>query len=310
MSSKELDNSKAILFMLLHAFAVASLLALMKLLTKDLNSAQVVFFYKSSLFILVLPWVMRGGFINNLKTKKIKLYIFGSVLGTSATLALMYAVKHVPLANATILGYLEKILLVLAGFVLFKEKVNSKKIIAILVSFFGAFIITVPYTKEIDSFNIYYLFIFASIILWVSYCITVKYLGKTEGIKTQTFYAIGLSSIFSLPFAFINWGGGDETIWSNIFYPKGLISFAEIGLDIKHVPLILLAALCYLVVSISFFKSMKYGDLSVITPFGYTKVIFAGILGSIFFQEYPSMQHLLGYFIILGAVWYIAKDKL
>ena len=298
MSSKELDNSKAILFMLLHAFAVASLLALMKLLTKDLNSAQVVFFYKSSLFILVLPWVVKGGFINNLKTKKIKLYIFGAVLGTSATLALMYAVKHVPLANATILGYLENILLVLAGFVLFKEKVSNKKIIAILMSFFGAIIITVPYTKEINSFNIYYLFIFASIILWVSYCITVKYLGKTEGIKTQTFYAIGLSSIFSWPFAFINWGGCDETIWSNI-YPQGLISFSDIGLDTRHVPLILLAALCYFVVSISFFKSMKYGDLSVITPFGYTKVIFSGILGAIFFQEYPSMQHFIFYFIII-----------
>lgn len=297
MPLKELNNSKAILFMLVHAFAVASLLALMKLLTKDLNSAQVVFFYKSLLFILILPWVLKNGFINNLKTKKIKLYILGGVLGTSATLCLMHAVKHVPLANATILGYLEKILLVVFGFVLFQEKVSSKKVITILLSFFGAFIITLPYAKKIDSFNVYYFFIFASIVLWVSYCITMKYLGKTENIKTQTFYAIGLSSIFSWPVAFINW---------NL---REVISFSDIGLKMDHIPLILMAALCYFVVSISFFKSMKYGDLSVITPFGYTKVIFAGILGFIFFREYPSREQLLGYLIIIAAVWYIAKDN-
>ena len=301
MSLKELNNSKAIIFMLVHAFAVASLLALMKILTKDLNSAQVVFFYKTSLLILVLPWVLNNGFFNNLKTKKIKLYIFGSILGTSATLCLMYAVKHVPLANATILGYLEKILLVMVGFFLFKEKISNKKIIAILLSFLGAFIITVPYTKKIDAFNVYYFFIFASILLWVGYCVTVKYLGKTENIKAQTFYTIGLSSIFSWPVAFIDWVGGD---------PQGVISFSDIGLNMKHIPLILMAALCYFIVSISFFKSMKYGDLSVITPFGYTKVIFSGILGYIVFGECPSTEQIIGYSIIIAAVWYVSKDNI
>lgn len=292
MKSKEYDNPKAIALMILHAFAAATLLMLMKILVKDIKSSQVVFFYKLTLLVLIMPWVLKEGYLA-LKTNRLKTYFFGGIFGTSATLCLMYGVQYLPLANVTILGYLEKVLLVAIGLFFYKEKLNNKKIVAILVCFIGAVIVSLPEAKSFLLFNKYYIYIYASIILWVIYCLIVKSLSSTENIKSQTFYTILFSTLFSFPVAFIKWQG---------FIP---LEFIECEVTIKHIPIIMLTAICYFVISVSFFKSMKLGNLSVITPFGYTKIIFAALYGLIIFQEYPSSEKILGYALIILASWYL-----
>jgi S-adenosylmethionine uptake transporter len=291
------SNRLGIIFMLLHALAVAVLFSAVKLLTKNIGSAQVVFFYKATSLLLILPWVFRNGFIN-LKTKRVKTYIIASIFGTSASLCLMYGIKYLPLANVTSLGYMEKILLILIGIFYFKEKVNLGKVLAILLAISGAIIVVYPYIG-FASFNYYYLFIFASIILWVAYCLIIKSLGKTETVKTQAFYTIFLSSIIAMPFAFIDW------------HQINFISLESIGIEYRHIPLILLMSICYFAISISRFKSFQYGDLAVVIPFGYTKIIFSGLLGMIIFKNYPLEHEYIGYILIIisGVYMSISSKK-
>ena len=287
------NNFKAIIFMLLHALSGAILFTVVKTLSKDISSSMVVFLYKLSLLFMILPWVLKNGFAS-LKTTRIKTYIIGGIFGTSATLCLMHGIKYIPLANATALGYLEKILLIMVGIFYFREKISKDKIIAIILSFVGAMIVVFP-RLNLQGYNPYYCFIFASIILWVAHCLAIKSLGKTENVKTQTFYTIFLSTLLSFPIAFINWQDGS------------FIDFESIGLELKHLPLIISTAICYLVLSISAFKSFQCGDLAVISPFGYSKIIFAGLLGAALFNEHPSISNYIGYIIIALSSWYLAK---
>lgn len=286
------DNFKGIMFMLLHAFAASVLFSLVKLLSQDISSSQIVFFYKFLLLLIILPWIFKDG-LKNLYTTRIKTYIIGGIFGTSATLFLMHGIKYIPLANVTALGYMEKILLIIIGVFYFKENLSYKKIIAIVLSFIGAVIVIFPQLK-FKEFNTYYYFIFASVILWVAYCLVIKSLGKTESIKTQSFYAILISSLLSAPIAFIN-------------YSDGIISLAEQSIELKHLPLLLLIAMCYLTLSISNFRSFQCGDLAIISPFGYTKIIFSGLLGIILFNEYPMINSYVGYLVIAISSWYLAK---
>ena len=294
------DNIRGIGFMLLHALAAAILFASVKTLTKDINSSQVVFFYKFSLLLIILPWVFKDG-LKSIYTKKIKTYLIGSLLGCSATLCLMHGLQYLPLANVTSLGYMEKILLSLIGIYYFKEKIILSKILATFISLIGAIIVIYPNINHghFYGFDHHYCFIFVSIILWVSYCLTIKSLSKTEELKTQSFYTIFFSTLISIPVAFINWQqNGLE-----------LISWQSIGLELKHIPIILLMALSYFTISISAFKSFKYGELSIIAPFGYAKIIFSGLLGMILFNEYPAMHEYIGYVFIAISGWYIARKK-
>ncbi len=290
--------------MLLHALAVATLLSLMKLLTKDLSSNHVVFFYKGLLCLMILPWAVKDG-LKDLVTKRLGVFIVGALFGTVATLCLMAAIKHLPLANVVILGYMEKILLTAVGFFYFKEKISKGALIAIVLSFIGAVIVVYPEINKESNFNGYYYLVFVSIILWVLYSLIVKYLGKTESIKVQVFYTTLFSMLFSMPVAFVNWQT-KVFMGLELLYPMGLISWQAFSLDLQYLPLIFLLSICYLIISISLFKSFLYGDIVIVMPFGYTKIVFAALIGLIFFAEYPTLYNCIGCLIIIFSSSYLA----
>jgi drug/metabolite transporter (DMT)-like permease len=300
----EPNNFKGISFMLLHALAVATLLSLMKLLTKDLSSNHVVFFYKGLLCLMILPWAVKDG-LKDLVTKRLGVFIVGALFGTVATLCLMAAIKHLPLANVVILGYMEKILLTAVGFFYFKEKISKGALIAIVLSFIGAVIVVYPEINKESNFNGYYYLVFVSIILWVLYSLIVKYLGKTESIKVQVFYTTLFSMLFSMPVAFVNWQT-KVFMGLELLYPMGLISWQAFSLDLQYLPLIFLLSICYLIISISLFKSFLYGDIVIVMPFGYTKIVFAALIGLIFFAEYPTLYNCIGCLIIIFSSSYLA----
>lgn len=288
------NNFLAINLMIIHAFAGASLFVLMKFISKSLSSNQTVFLYKSFLLILLMPWFLYQGGLNNLKTKKFNIYLLGSIFGTSATLCLMHALHHVPVANATILGYLEKILLISIGVGYYKEKITTKMVIAIIACVAAAISIVIPKINNQFEFNIYYLYVFLSIFLWVAYCLTIKYLGEQDNIKCQTFYNTLLSSIFS---------------FLVLFYfkqmDKPILDYNKI---IKIIDLIILVSFMYMVVLLSLIKSLREGDLSIITPFGYSKPVFAAILAFFVFNEIPTKVQIFAYLVIIFSSWYLATQ--
>lgn len=294
-TSSHHNNFKGIMFMLLHALSASMLFALVKLLSKDISSNQIVFFYKFILLLIVLPWVLNNG-LKAFHTTRLKTYLVSGIFGTSATLCLMYGIQYIPLANVTALGYMEKILLVIIGVLYFKEKINLKKTTAVIFSFFGAIILVLP-KLNLDNFNTHYYFIFAAVLLWLLYCLTIKSLGKTEKLTTQTLYNIFISTVLSAPIAFID-------------YSNGIISLATQTINLTHLPFLILTSLCYLIVCTSNFKSFQCGDLSIVGPFGYTKIIFSGLLGMLFFNEYPPLNNYIGYIVIGLSSWYLAKTTL
>lgn len=291
-TSPHYNNFKGIMFMLLHALSASMLFALVKLVSKDISSNQIVFFYKFILLLIVLPWIFKNG-LKVFYTKRLKTYIISGIFGTSATLCLMYGIQYIPLANVTALWYMEKILLVIIGVIYFKEKINTKRVLAIILSFIGAIIVVIP-NLNLNNFNTHYYFIFAAVILWLLYCLTIKSLGRTEKLTTQTLYNIFISTILSGPIALLSYSNGD-------------IEWATHSIELNHLPPLILTSLCYLIVCTSNFKSFQCGDLSIVSPFGYTKIIFSGLLGMIFFNEYPSINSYAGYIIIGLSSWYIAK---
>lgn len=278
------NNAKGIGFMLIDAISVSILFASVKFLAKDISSNQIVFLYKLITLIVISPYILKDG-LRYLITQKITLYIIGGLLSTIASLCLMYGMQHVPLANATALNYLEKVLLAIIGITYFKEKYTHLKLIAILASFTGAVIVVQPaaFYEGISFSNLdkNYIYIFISIVLWVLYCITVKMLGRTEHTKTQLFYAVLISTAVSLPAALSNWNSD------------------QLGYD--QFAILILISSCYLIRSVSSFKAMKHGDLSIVIPFGYSKIIFTSIIGALIFNESPSFASYIGYCIIIAS---------
>jgi drug/metabolite transporter (DMT)-like permease len=285
------NNKFAILYMLTHALAGASLYATMKIITQTIDSNLAVFLYKTILLFGLMPWFFINGGIKNLVTKKFNIYLLGAVFSTSATLCLMFGIKNVPIANATLIGYLEKILLILVGIYYYKEKITLKMLSAIILAIISAIIIVIPKLNQQFYFNQSYLFIFLSVFLWVAYCLVIKYLGTQDSLKCQTFYNTLLSSLFAM-----------LSLW--LFNDKNIPFFPL--QEIKTIlPLLVITSILYMVVLLSLIKSIRTGDLAIITPFGYTKSVFAAILGYLIFGDVPSNIQILAFFLISFSSCYL-----
>lgn len=316
-------NLYGILYMLLNAVAISVLYAAVKELRVELDSNLVVFVYKFTLFILILPWVLKEGF-KGIKTDKLLLHTSRGFLSISGSLCLFYAIKYIELSDITAMGYIEQVLLVLVGIIFFKEKSSISKILAILMSFLGAVVViypdiiqftawNIPYLSSIGfkgEFNKYYIFVFLSIFFWGSNCIVIKFLGKTEKTKSQMFYVLLVSCVLTYPLAFFHWADA-QVMGMDIKYPIYHLSFSDLGLAWHHVPYLGLLALCYFIHSVAFYKSLTYAEFSTVIPFDYSRLIFTGIFGYIFYQELPDEGSYFGYLLIVvsGVILVRAESK-
>ncbi len=274
-----------IVLMLLHAFAMASAHTFGAKLTKVMNPDQVAFIYRFSVLFAILPWCSQGGFINNLRTKRIVLHFARGVFSGLGSICFYHAVRIINVSDASAISYLEQVLVLCVGFFYFKEKVTLGKVIMIICGIIGTVMIIKPGFREFDG---HYVFLFMAICFWAMNNISIKVLGKTERSKTQVFYATLFSSLLALPLAMSHtW---PTFHWSFIKY-------------------IIILGFFHFLHSIAFFKALKIADLTVLMPFDYTRIIFTSILGYMVLGSEPDMFSLLGYIlIILGGTYLIIEE--
>ena len=301
------NNLAGISLMLLDSIAIATLYALTKFVTQDIKSSYVVFLYKFFLLILVLPYVLHKGGFQNIRTPHFKVHLLRGFFSVGGSLCFMYGLQFVRLLDATVLQNFEQVILVVVGILFFHEKMSTTKIVCIVISVIGVMIVVNPDIVYMDSFNILsteinhgYVFILLATIFWVCNNIVIKKLGQKSTNKAQLFYLMLFSSIFAYPVAFLKWGAFDLGGIS-ILIPMEAINIMKIGISITHIKFILFMSLCYLIHSVSLFNAFKFGEFSVVMPFVYFKLVWAGIFGYLIFSSTPHPASWIGYFFITVA---------
>ena len=146
-----MNNSSllGIIFMLINTFSLSILDITAKHLKTNMNAAQIVFFYKSSLLLLMLPWVLKEG-LAGLKTTKIKIHLFRSFFSVMGSICFVHGLYYVDMADAAALENIQYIMIIVIGMVFFKEKCTKTKVFATIFGFMGAIIIVCP---DIINFN-------------------------------------------------------------------------------------------------------------------------------------------------------------
>ncbi len=308
------NNVYGILFMLLNACVIAALYTIMKAFTKSVDSSQAVFFYKFSLFLILLPWIFKKG-VSSIYTKKLWLHGLRGLFSIAGSLCLMRALKHIDMMDATALGYMEQVILMVVGIVYFKEKLTRTKVLCMLFSLLGALIIVYPsilifpsdsyipllFQEKDFKVNYYYLLVLASVAFWASNSVVIKFLGKSDGSRTQVFYVLLFSSIISYLAAFVHWYPVEVIGSFMLWVPYQVVPMSSIGLKMEHGIYIILLACCYFVHSIAFYKAIAYADISTVIPFDYSRLIFTGMLGALLLGEMPEAISYIGYSLILFA---------
>ena len=270
------ENFRGAVLMMICMAAFVLNDAFVRLAGDSLPLAQILF-YRGLLttITLVLVALYTGVFKLKVPRQDKWLIFFRSVTEALTAYFLLTAVMNMPFANVTAILQILPMTVTLAAAIFFKEKVGLFRILLIFLGFFGVILIINPAK---DGFNMYAGYALISVFLIT----TRDLLSRKLSVDVSTLIPTVSASFGVLLFSII------LTI-NTAFQPLNLENSFFIGS----------AAFFIIFGYYTAVLVMRAGEISFISPFRYTAVLFALILGFIFFNERPDKTALLGMIIVM-----------
>ncbi|WP_428034419.1 DMT family transporter [Amphritea sp.] len=236
--------------------------------------------------LIMLPWLGRKG-ISALKTEKPGLHLARGLSGWLCFYTYYLALNEIPLGEASLLRNSAPLIVPLLVLIWLKYRMPLFHWLPVVIGFIGIGLVLKP---DGSHFNPWHLAAVASAILLSVSIVTTRMLTLTEPINRILFYYFALSALFSLPLALSQWR------------PVPLAS----------VPLMIGISLSIWCTMWLYTKAYSYAKATVIAPISYFGVLFAGLLGWLFWQQVPDMIAVVGAALVIaggiGSVW-LGREK-
>ena len=250
--------------------------AFVRLAGDSLPLAQILF-YRALLTTITLVLVAFYTGVLKLKVSSQDkwLIFFRSVTEALTAYFFLTAVMNMPFANVTAILQILPMTVTLAAAVMFKEKVGAFRILLIFLGFLGVILIINPAK---DGFTIYAGYALISVLL-----ITIRdLLSRKLSVDVPTLIPTVSASLGVLLFSIL-------LITKTAFQP----------LNLQNSFFIVAAAFFIIFGYYTAILVMRSGEISFISPFRYTAVLFALMLGFVFFDEQPDGIAFLGMTIVI-----------
>jgi drug/metabolite transporter (DMT)-like permease len=249
--------------------------AMIKHLSTSLNQSQLVFFRNFFSLLVLLPWIYSAG-LTGLKTQKPGLHILRASTGLLSLYCFFSVLAHIPLAQAMMALLMAPFFIPLIARVWLKEPISGKSLLAICLGFAGAAVILRP-TE--DSMNIYIaLALLCAALVAVSKC-AIRKMSDTESSLRIVTYFTALATLFSLFPVIANWQPIAPENWLQLLFMGSLASSGQMLMT----------------------KAFRLASPVTIGLLTYSNVLFASLLGYIFWQEPLSQGLLVGSILIVLA---------
>ena len=281
------EKQQGILFIILAGFFFASMSFFVRL-SGDLPTMEKAFF-RNAVAVLVAAFMLartKEGF--HVQKGSWPDLLMRSFCGTVGLICNFYAVDHMNIADANILNKLSPFFAVLMSYFILKEKANKVEWACVAVAFIGAVFVVKP------AFNMQFVNAMIGVIgglgAGIAYTFVRKLGKKGERGPIIVMVFSTFSCLCTVPF---------------------LIS--------EFQPMKAVQLLCLLMAGVSaaggqifITKAYTKAPAKEISVFDYTQVLFAALLGFVFFGQIPDWMSLVGYLIIIGSAifkWnYLRKE--
>jgi len=239
---------------------------------------EVVFFRVLVGVLVLLPWLVSVG-LEGLKTTKLKLHSFRSLLMGIGMIFWFTALARLPLADAIALHFTLPLFLVIFAWSFLGEKVIIARLTATFIGFIGALVIIRP---GLNEFSIATLFVLVSAALYAGNHTISRSFAQTEGPEATTFF---MNAMILVPtgICLVFW-------WKT----PTLIDFAWIAVTgifgtTSHIFLM---------------RAYQFAEASVLAPIDFLRLVFSGLAGYIIFGQISDFWTWVGATIIFLAAWY------
>lgn len=251
--------------------------ACVKLLAETVPLFQVVFLRGVIVTIMLAVFVqMTTGLRFAMPPRDRKLVALRTVAEVAAMATFLLALTNMAIANATAILAALPLMVTLGAALIFGDTVGWRRWSAIGVGFVGVMMIVQPGT---DGFNGWSLLALASVVIITGRELLTR--AFSPAVPTMTVAVLTASAVGLF--------GGLASLAS----PWVALTLREIGL--------LLAASGFIVGGyVTSIAVMRMGDVGFVSPFRYTSLVFALVLGLVVFDEFPNTLALAGVTIVVA----------
>ena len=282
------ENTKGAFLISLAAACYVMSDIFMKFLSSEISIFQITFLrgLLVTFFLFSYCYISKASFF--VKEWKDRLVIaIRSILEVIMTYTFLAALFNMNVANANAILQLIPLVVLLGSFAFLRQSPKTHEWIAVLVGCLGAVIIIRPGALDFNFFTIHALV--AVFCLAARDLLTVR-LNKKIPSNIVAFYSALMLTLASF------------------LLSKDPVYFGEL----KNSFFILYTAIFVSIGYIASVAAMRFGDVTFVSPFRYTALLWATAMGFIFFKEIPKFTTLLGGLIIILAgtyIFYKSKDN-
>ncbi len=278
------DNVKGALPLMLSAMLFAVLSVIIKELGKTLHVTQIILCRQVVMTLIVLPVIVRG-FPGVLKTSHPYLQLTRIGLALAGMLLAFSSIIHLPLADATALGFAKSFFITIFAIIILKEMVGIRRWMAVGMGFLGVLVMLRPGT---DAFTMYGAMAVGGAACAGAVMVIIRLMSREDSPTTiLAWQATGVGLIIALP-GFYFWKMPTPHEWV-LLVAMGATSYAT---------------------QITNISAYKWGEASLLASLDYVRLLYATVLGWLIYSTLPGTATIVGALMIIAAsVYTILRER-
>ena len=228
----------------------------------------------------LLVWIAWSGNFGAWRTERPMAHVWRGVVGLATMVTAFSSLAFLPLAESTTIGFAAPLFAVALSALVLKEKVGRHRWSAVVIGFLGVVLVMRPEGSDLPLIGLALAVLAAFGVGVVT--ITIRQIGRTEHPQTTVLW-FSLFSMLALglllPFhARLH----EASTWAILLALGGFGGLGQIFLT----------------------SSLRYAPVSVVVPFDYTQLLWAVLLGWLFFADRPPSTTWAGAAVIIASGLY------
>ncbi|CUH79886.1 DMT family transporter [Tropicibacter naphthalenivorans] len=270
-----LKIASILLFSIMAAFVKAGV--------AHVPTGQAVFFRSVFAMPVIVTWLaLRGDLRTGFRTQRPMGHVWRGLIGVTSMGCGFAALGLLPLPEVTALGFAAPLLTVLFAAVLLGERLRLFRLSAVMLGLVGVTVVLWPRLSFDDlsgPATLGVALVLGSAVTRALAQIHIRRLVATEETSAIVFYFSLTATLFSL----------------------ATLPFGWVMPDASVLAMLIAAGLIGGVAQILLTSAYKYAEASVVAPFDYASILFAIVIGWVFFEEIPTVMVVIGSAIVMLA---------
>ncbi len=269
--------------MVLAALVGSGIDASVKALQSGFDTPQIVLLRLLFALPFVLLFAHLSGGLGSIRPKRPAWHVLRAVCASGATFGFFYALGELPLLLCATIGFASPLLIALLSRPFLGERVGLRRWVGIMIGFIGVLVALQPGTT---AWHPAMLAILGSTLCWAMLAISARRIGADEPTGAMVIFTMPLSLVIAFSLTLTEWVTPAPVDW---------LLFA-------------LAGICGAAVHYCVVFAYSHTRAATVAPMEYTGLLWAALLGFMFWNEIPSLWTLVGAAVIIIGGLIVLRD--